>query len=120
LRQFDIFLAEFTWRDCTDKRPCVVMAPDWYIDGCPRENVLVAPMSANIDLVAPRRHFALDPTQPDTPETGLLKPCYVAVDYMTHVDRADLKKRLGKLPQAVASQLARFTVEFLFGGKLTS
>lgn len=113
MERFEIYKSvEFKWRDCTDQRPVVVIAPQWYIDNLPRQDVLVAPLSSAIDMQDTRRHYVIESEHPDFGATGLKKTCYVAVDYITSVTRTQLDKCVGKLSPALSDGLKSFLVEF--------
>ena len=50
LQRFDIYLAELEWRNCRDRRPVVILSPQWYLDGQTRDSVLVSLMSSAPDV----------------------------------------------------------------------
>lgn len=112
MRRFEIYNVKFEWRNCIDHRPVVVIAPQWYIDNLPRQDVLVAPLSSAIDIQDTRRHYVVESEHPDFAETGLKKTCYVAVDYITSMPRTELGKCVGELSSPLSDGLRSFLVDF--------
>ena len=112
MNRFEIYRLEFTYGDCTDSRPVVVVSPEWYIGDASRDDILVAPISGQMDMYDGHRHFLIHETHPDFAQTGLRKTCYVAADHITFVSRGTLAEPVaeleGSLRQGLADFLARF------------
>jgi mRNA-degrading endonuclease toxin of MazEF toxin-antitoxin module len=112
LNRFDVCLAELEWRDCRDRRPVVVLSPQWYMEERTRDAVLVSLMSSALDLFDERRHLIVREDAPEFDATGLKRTSYVAVDYITYVERGELRRKLGsltgELPRQMVSLLGSF------------
>jgi hypothetical protein len=115
VNQFDIYRLEFQWRDCTDRRPVIVLSPQWYLDVLYRDDVLVAPLSSQSDLADRRRHFIIDPATPEGRSSKLGHKSYVAFDYVTHVTRPQFKPEnfVGSLPKEQGANLLEAFRRFL-------
>lgn len=112
MNRFEIYVVDFNWKNCHDKRPVVVVSPQWYLDDRPKEDILVAPLSAAMDLQESRCHLLIDSSHPEFGGTGLKKTCYAAIDYITHVERSELQKRVGVLSSELGESLKSFILRF--------
>lgn len=111
-KRLGIYRVEFEFEDCTDRRPCVVISPQWYLDDSPR-SILVLPMSGQMDLFKQGCHFLLDPGRADFGETGLDRKCYALLEYITFVKPEALGRNFGVLEKSLASGFIAALAGFL-------
>ncbi|MCY3024444.1 MAG: type II toxin-antitoxin system PemK/MazF family toxin [Planctomycetota bacterium] len=93
----EIYLVRAQWRECVDIRPCVV------VDVEPHGAVvLVALISAAIELYVPQQHLLIAADQPDFRATGLRRDSYCSGAEMVRLPIQRLGKRLGRLEGGLA------------------
>lgn len=95
-RRYELYVARIRFRRSVDVRPWVVIddpVPDPKRAGSLL--VTLAPVSSQLDLKTPE-DFAIDPSSPDFPATGLRRPSYV-VAYPARVSVETLERKIGEL-----------------------
>ena len=110
--QYDIYRGEIEWQDSHDRRPVLILSPQWYIDSQTNDDLIIAPISRNSIYWISGRHFIIAANDPDFPETHLQKSSYVALDYATHLRRACLFAPIGCLDGNLLRRFKAFWREF--------
>ena len=112
MNQYDIYWAEIELQDSRDRRPVLILSPQWYIDEQPQDSLLIAPVSAQMDLLDRRRHFLINNNDPDFPETHLKKGSYIALDYSTPLRRECIFGYVGCLDGDLVRRFKSFWLGF--------
>jgi mRNA-degrading endonuclease toxin of MazEF toxin-antitoxin module len=94
-----IYLALIRLEDCNDERPCVVLS-----ESSGENRILIAPISAQMDLFSPLLHFKIEKDHPDFKATGLNRTSYVMGNKLREIDSSDFIARLGKLDGDMAKR----------------
>ena len=99
IARFDIYRAKIQFGKSVDPRPCIVLREPTQDPDAPPGTlvVLVAPLSSQMDLYDPSRHFLLDDVDVDFAATGLRRKSYVIATAPAHVPVALLEKKYGAL-----------------------
>ena len=107
-------MLDFELRDRVDRRPGMVVSPKWYLDNYPREWVLVAPISKQMDLYDKHLHFLIREDRPEFTATGLRKESYVAVGYVMPFPVSEFEdiRPIGELRDPLAEELRQFLLKF--------
>jgi hypothetical protein len=112
LDQYDIYKAEVLLEKSHDERPVLILSPGWYIAARPDDDLLVAPISAQMDLLDRQRHFLIEAEDPEFPETHLRKTSYVALDYAMLVRREFIHAWVGFLDDGLRARFKEFWRNF--------
>ena len=112
MQRFDVYLLELQWRNCLDRRPAVVLSPQWYLDERLDDDVVVGPASSARSLFDERCHFLIREADAEFVDTGLKRESYIAVDYVTHVERTQLRRCIGHLGEGMSARLCQFASGF--------
>ncbi len=110
--QYDIYWAEVVLENSHDERPVLILSPQWYIEAQPDDDLLIAPVSGQMDLLDRQRHFLIEENDPEFPDTHLKKSSYVAFDYVMLVRREFIHARIGYLEDSLRNRLKVFWREF--------
>lgn len=95
----EIYWVTLRWRDCEDRRPCVVLDPPDLAG-----KVTVALVSGQMDLYKGKPfHFLIRKDDPDFGATGLGGTSYVAGDELDEVDVGALEGEPGRLEGELAA-----------------
>ncbi len=98
----DIYLAKFTWNDCKDPRPVIVL--DVLNDG----KIRVAPLSSALGLYRAGKDFYIDERDPDFAATGLDRDSFVIDEKIRVISLSNLLIRFGRLEGQLALKFWRW------------